>query len=62
MTTCAGYQDWWQIHPQKENDAFLWQEHALTASAASSEIFAIKHAQNEPTTEPVGAHCLEKVM
>jgi hypothetical protein len=26
---------------QQENDAFLWQEHALTASAASSDVFAV---------------------
>jgi hypothetical protein len=51
MTTYAGYQDWLQIHPQQETDAFLWQEHAaLTASATSSDVFAIRHAQNELTT------------
>jgi hypothetical protein len=30
---------------EEENDAFLWQEHALTASAASSDVFAVRHAQ-----------------
>jgi hypothetical protein len=54
MTTCA--------HPQQINEAFLWQEHALTASAASSDVFAIRHAQNELSTEPVGARWLERVM
>jgi hypothetical protein len=48
--------------PQQENDAFLWQEHALTASALSSDVFAIRHAQNELTTESVGACWLEKVL
>ena len=46
MTTCAGYRDWQQIRPQQENNAFLWQEHALTASAASSAVFAVRQAQN----------------
>jgi hypothetical protein len=48
--------------PQQENEVFLWQEHALTASAASSDVFAVRHAQNELRTEPVGARWLEKVM
>ena len=46
MTTCAGYRDWQQIRPQQENNAFLWQEHALTASAASSAVFAVRQAHN----------------
>jgi hypothetical protein len=40
----------------------FWQEHALTESAASSDVFAVGHAQNELTTEPVSARWLEKVM
>jgi hypothetical protein len=32
----------------------------LTASAASSDVFAIRQAQNKLTTEPIGACWLEK--
>jgi hypothetical protein len=62
MTTCAGYQDLWQIRPSTRKWCIFWQEDALTASAASSDVFAVRHTQNELTTEPVGARWLEKVM
>ena len=62
---CVVYQDWWQLHPQQEIDAFLWQEHASTSSAASSDVFALvpgMQRTKRATIEPVGALWLEKVM
>ncbi len=48
--------------PSARKWSIFWHEHALTACAASSDIFAVRHAQNELTTEPVGTRWLEKVM